>query len=180
MNQAKALFLDRDGTLIYDKHYLCDPAGVELIRGADDALRQALEMGFLLFLLTNQSGVGRGYHTMEDVHACNRRMLELLDLPEPGFTKICIAPESPDQPSAYRKPSPLFVLEMVKKYRLDTTQCYMVGDRLCDLDTGLNAFIKSVAISSGNDLSDEMKALITENQIPVFQNLKAFIDSLLG
>ena len=106
--------------------------------------------------------------------------LELLDLPEPGFTKICIAPESPDQPSAYRKPSPLFVLEMVKKYRLDTTQCYMVGDRLCDLDTGLNAFIKSVAISSGNDLSDEMKALITENQIPVFQNLKAFIDSLLG
>ena len=178
MNQAKALFLDRDGTLIFDKHYLCDPAGVELVPGADEALRLAFELGFRLFLLTNQSGVGRGYHTMEDVHACNRRMLELLDLPEPGFTEICIAPESPEQPQVYRKPSPRFIHEMVEKYNLDPAQCYMVGDRLFDLKTGLNADIQSVAISAENNLSDEMQALVSKNQIPVFQHLKAFVDSL--
>ena len=178
MNQAKALFLDRDGTLIFDKHYLCDPDAVELIPGAGEALRRALELGFRLFLLTNQSGVGRGYHTIEDVHACNRRMLELLDLPEPGFTEIRIAPESPEQPQAYRKPSPRFILEMIEKYRLDPAQCYMIGDRLFDLQAGLNADIHPVAISAENNLSDEMEALVSKNQIPVFQHLIAFVDSL--
>lgn len=178
MNQAKALFLDRDGTIIFDKHYLFDPDAVELIPGADEALRRAIDMGLLLFLLTNQSGVGRGYHTMEDVHACNRRMLELLDLPKPGFTEICIAPESPEQPSDYRKPSPRFILDKVEEYRLDTTQCYMIGDRPVDLQAGLNADINSVVISAANDLSDEMQALVSKNQIPVFTSLKAFIDSL--
>ncbi len=77
----RALFLDRDGTLIVDKVYLADPAGVELIPGAAEGLRRARSLGFKLFLFTNQSGIGRGLHTMEDTQRVNARMEELLGLP---------------------------------------------------------------------------------------------------
>ncbi|MDP2138403.1 MAG: HAD-IIIA family hydrolase, partial [Candidatus Didemnitutus sp.] len=122
---AKALFLDRDGTLILDKDYLADPSGVELIAGVPDALQRARELGYRLFLFTNQSGIGRGFHTIEDTHRCNERMLELLALPSPVFDAICIAPEAPDQPSLYRKPSPQFILEMITQHQLDPEQCWM-------------------------------------------------------
>lgn len=78
---AKALFLDRDGTIIADKHYLADPAGVELLPGAREALHGFLADGWRLFLFTNQSGVGHGLFTLEDARRCNARMDELLGLP---------------------------------------------------------------------------------------------------
>jgi D-glycero-D-manno-heptose 1,7-bisphosphate phosphatase len=95
----RALFLDRDGTLIVDKVYLADPAGVELIAGSSEALRRARSLGFKLFLFTNQSGIGRGLHTLEDTHRVNARMEDLLGLPAPVFDAVCVAPEAPDQPS---------------------------------------------------------------------------------
>ena len=64
-----ALFLDRDGTLILDKHYLADPADVELLPGVPEALRRARSLGYELFLFTNQSGIGRGLFTLEDTCA---------------------------------------------------------------------------------------------------------------
>jgi D-glycero-D-manno-heptose 1,7-bisphosphate phosphatase len=120
---SRALFLDRDGTLIVDKIYLADPAGVELIPGAADALHQARALGYKLFLFTNQSGIGRGYHTMQDTHRVNARLEELLGPPRPAFDGICIAPEAPDQPAVYRKPSPKYILEMVAQHGLDPAQC---------------------------------------------------------
>ena len=72
----KALFLDRDGTLIIDKVYLSDPAGVEPIPGTAQALKKARDLGYLLFLFTNQSGIGRGLHSIEDTHRVNARMAE--------------------------------------------------------------------------------------------------------
>src|SRR5688572_33108526 len=90
---SKALFLDRDGTLIVDKHYLADPDGVELIPGVADALRHARTLGYQLFLFTNQAGIARGFYTLDDVLRCNTRMEELLGFPLPLFTDICIAPE---------------------------------------------------------------------------------------
>src|SRR5436305_7231268 len=115
----KALFLDRDGTLILDKHYLSDPGGVELIPGVSKALGRARDLGYLLFLFTNQSGIGRGLHTLDDALRCNARMDELIALPLPLFTDVCIAPESSEQPSVYRKPSPRFILESIARHDLN-------------------------------------------------------------
>ena len=145
----KALFLDRDGTLIIDKHYLEDPAGVELIPGVITGLQRARELGFLLFLFTNQSGIGRGYHTLADAEACNRRMLELLGLGDELFTDICIAPESSDQPVEFRKPSPRFIHDSMTMHALDPAQCWMVGDRESDIEAGLNAGIHAAAVCTG-------------------------------
>jgi D-glycero-D-manno-heptose 1,7-bisphosphate phosphatase len=76
MAKHKALFLDRDGTLIKDAHYLKDPDLLEIIESAGPALIKAKQVGYLLFLHTNQSGIARGYYDWEDVHACNQRMHE--------------------------------------------------------------------------------------------------------
>lgn len=144
----QAVFLDRDGTLIVDRHYLSDPAGVELIPGVRETLQNWIVKGCRLFLFTNQSGVGRGLFSLEAVHRCNQRMLELLDLPQPGFTEICVAPEAPEAPPVYRKPSPRFILEMVLKYSLQPEQTWMVGDRTNDVQTGLNAKVRTALLST--------------------------------
>ena len=82
----QAIFLDRDGTLIENKHYLGSPDGVVLLPGVREALARARDNGIKLFLFTNQSGVGRGYFTMADVEAVNRRMIEMLGLGDDLFT----------------------------------------------------------------------------------------------
>jgi D-glycero-D-manno-heptose 1,7-bisphosphate phosphatase len=144
----RAIFLDRDGTLIVHRPYLCDPDGVELLPGVRETLGRAISDGCLLFLFTNQSGVGRGYFTLREVNACNERMCELLQLPAPGFTETCIAPEAPDAPSVYRKPSPKFILEMIARYGLDPRRSWMVGDALSDMQAGLNAGIRTTLVNT--------------------------------
>jgi D-glycero-D-manno-heptose 1,7-bisphosphate phosphatase len=144
----KAVFFDRDGTIIVDANYLSDPAGVVLIPGAMQALSLLREFGFLLFLHTNQSGVGRGLFPIDVVHRCNDRMLDLLGLDGPVFTEICIAPEHPDQPVVYRKPSPRFINECVEKYTLDKGHTWMVGDKASDVQAGLNAGVRSALVGT--------------------------------
>ena len=174
---SKALFLDRDGTLILDKHYLADPAGVEIIPGTAAALRRARELGYKLFLFTNQSGIGRGLHTLDDALRVNTRMEELLALPLPLFADICIAPEVPEQPSLYRKPSPRYILESIERHGLDPAHCWMVGDRDSDIQAGLNAKIKTAAVCTGKFDAAVWAALALPG-VPVFQDFAAFVATL--
>lgn len=174
---SKALFLDRDGTLILDKHYLADPAGVELIPGVSAALRRARSLGYQLFLFTNQSGVARGLHTLDDVHRCNRRMEELLGLPLPLFADVCIATEAPDAPQSYRKPSPRFILESIARHALDRQQCWMIGDREADVEAGLNAGINAAAVCTGKHDAAAWAALAPPG-VPVFPSLVEFVRTL--
>jgi D-glycero-D-manno-heptose 1,7-bisphosphate phosphatase len=95
MAERKALFLDRDGTLIRDAHYLKDPEEVEIILGISEALDSVRQLGYLLFMHTNQSGIARGYYQWSDVHACNKKMFQEFGWSKDFFTEICIAPEDP-------------------------------------------------------------------------------------
>ncbi len=171
----KALFLDRDGTLILDKHYIKDPDDVEIIPNAGDFLKTAKGLGYLLFMFTNQSGVSRGYYTFEDIALCNQKMLELLNLPEDFFTEICIAPESPTDPQIYRKPSPRFILEMIDKYDLDPKLSWMIGDHLNDLKAGINAGINCAWVSTGKPRNEDIEDYIHEHSIPIFSQLSDLV-----
>ena len=173
----KALFLDRDGTLILDKVYLADPAGVELISGVALALARARSLGYKLFLFTNQSGIGRGLHTIEDTHRVNARLEELLGLPRPVFDEICIAPEGPNEPLVYRKPSPRFILEKISEHKLDPTHCWMVGDSAADISAALAAKIKVAVVRTGKVDPHTLPA-VTEHGVPVFENFAAFAATL--
>lgn len=147
----QALFLDRDGTLIRWVDYLYDPKQVELCEGIATALVRAKESGCLLFLHTNQSGVGRGYFGLDAVEAVNRTMCELMGVDLSIFDGVCIATEHPDfqeEGKSRRKPSPLFEREMLSRYSLDPERCFMIGDSMCDLQTGINAGIGAVLVRS--------------------------------
>ena len=173
----RALFLDRDGTLIVDKVYLADPAGVELIAGSAEGLRRARALGFKLFLFTNQSGIGRGLHSLEDTRRVNARMEEMLGLAPPAFDAVCVAPEAPDQPSPYRKPSPRFILEMVADHALDPGACWMVGDSQADVGAGLAAGIRVAAVRTGRVPPDSLPE-VASGRVPVFADFGSFAAAL--
>ena len=138
----RAIFLDRDGTIIEDKNYLSRVEEVEIFPGAAAALGQLCGAGFKLFMVTNQSGVGRGYFTLAQVEKVNQYILRELDRERVRFEKIYIAPEAPDAPSRGRKPSPQFLLDARDEFGLDLAQSYMIGDKLIDLECGWNAGVK--------------------------------------
>ena len=175
----KALFLDRDGTLIIDKVYLSDPEGVELYPRVGDILSRLRTAGVKLFLFTNQSGIGRGYYTVEDAQRVNQRMIELLGLPKPGFDEICIAPEAPDQPMIYRKPSPRFILETLPKYGLKPVECLMVGDAESDIGAALSAGIPAVALRTGK-IDPLASVKIASARVPVYEDFSSFSASVFG
>jgi len=176
--QGKALFLDRDGTLIRDCDYLADPDRVDVLPGVPEALGRARRMGYLMFLFTNQSGVGRGYFGMEAVEAVNRRMEELIGLEPPLFREIGIAPEAPVQPHMYRKPSPRFILEMIERYALDPERCWMAGDSESDVLAGINAGIRAAALATGKNGDPSNWPEVAEHRVPVFVDLRAFVATL--
>ena len=150
MNQRRAIFLDRDGALIQEKEYLHRPEEVAILPGAAAALRRLQEAGFRLFIVSNQSGVGRGRFTLEDVGKVNARLTA--DLAREGvvFDKIYIAPEAPDQPSRGRKPSPQFLLDARDEFGVLLVESYMVGDKMIDLECGWNAGVrKSILVRTG-------------------------------
>lgn len=174
----KALFLDRDGTLVVDTHYLHKPEDLQPFSHTSKALRAGLDAGYLLFLFTNQSGIGRGYYTMEDALACNRHMVRMLGFDENPFLEICIAPETPEESPLYRKPSPKFIFEMREKHNLDPDNSWVVGDKLCDVEAGLNGGIRSAYVRTGKATDAEPMEFLTEHGIPAFENLAEFVGHL--
>jgi D-glycero-D-manno-heptose 1,7-bisphosphate phosphatase len=140
MNQA--VFLDRDGTLIEEKHYLHRVEDVVIFPEAAAGLRRLCRAGFKLFIVSNQSGVGRGYFTLADVEKVNHRIVRQFERGGVRFEKIYIAPEAPEAPSRGRKPSPQFLLDARAEFGLDLAQSYMIGDKLIDLECGWNAGLK--------------------------------------
>jgi D-glycero-D-manno-heptose 1,7-bisphosphate phosphatase len=138
----RAVFLDRDGTIIEEKNYLHRVEEVVIFPGAAAALGRLHRAGFGLFIVSNQSGVGRGYFTLADVNKVNDHLLSELGREQVVFEKVYIAPEAPEAPSRGRKPSPQFLLDARDEFGVDLTQSYMIGDKLIDLECGWNAGVK--------------------------------------
>lgn len=142
----RAVFLDRDGTLIEEQHYLRDPDHVVLLPGAVTGLQHLQHAGFLLFIVTNQSGVGRQYFSMADVERVHQRLTADLAIHGVRFEKIYVAPEAPGQPVYGRKPSPRFLFDARDEFHLDLAASYLVGDKLADLQAAWNADLKRAVL----------------------------------
>ena len=150
LKQSRAIFLDRDGTLIEEKKYLRRPEQVVLFPGAAAALCRLRQAGFKLFLVSNQSGVGRGLFTLDDVATVNARLLADLGRQEVLLDKIYIAPEAPGQPSRGRKPSPQFLFDARDEFSLCLEESFLIGDKMIDLQCGWNAGVKkSILVRTG-------------------------------
>ena len=131
----RAVFLDRDGTVIADADYLADPDRLALIPGADAAIRRLKEAGFAVVLVTNQSGIARGLYTEADYHAVAARLEEVLRAAgaAPDGTYYC--PHHPDftGPCDCRKPGTGLYLRAAREHGLDPASSWFVGDKLSDV-----------------------------------------------
>jgi D-glycero-D-manno-heptose 1,7-bisphosphate phosphatase len=146
----RAVFLDRDGTLIAEKNYLHRPEEVVILPGTGPALRKLADAGFKLIIVTNQSGIGRGYFSLADAERVNDHLRGEFARDGVTFEKIYIAPEAPDQPSRVRKPSPQFLFDARDEFGVELAESFMVGDKLIDLECGWNAGVKkSILVRTG-------------------------------
>ncbi len=139
-DRRPALFFDRDDTLMVNVPYLGDPKKVSAFPEAREALLKLQGAGYLLFIVTNQSGVGRGLITLEQVHAVNATLLLQLG-PEIVITQIYQSFANPSDPESLldRKPSPRLVHRAAEEHHLDLAQSHFIGDRLVDIQCGLNS-----------------------------------------
>ncbi|MDE2680982.1 MAG: HAD family hydrolase [Verrucomicrobiota bacterium] len=177
----RAVFLDRDGTLNIERHYLHDPDQLEIIPGTGLALRRLMEAGFALFIVTNQSGIGRGYYKETDMHAVNDKMVTELKADGVRFEKIYFASESPEDESPGRKPSPKFLQDAAAEFGIDLAQSYMVGDKIADLQCGWNAGVKkSILVRTGYGAELEKSDPTTVAPATIVDDIGAAADWILN
>ncbi len=146
----KAVFFDRDGTVIKEKPgtYLSDPKGVKLYKNTLKGLKLFADMGYKLFIVSNQSGIGRGYFTDKEVKAVNDHMLKILKPIK--IEDIAYCPHAPSEPCNCRKPAPALGERLIKKYNIDASQSFMVGDKKSDILFGQNLNMQSILVLTAN------------------------------
>lgn len=148
----KAVFLDRDGTINVDFGYVCRPQDLVFLPGAVEAMRLFRQAGYLLIVVTNQSGIARGYYTLEEVEAFHREMIRQLRYEGVELNDILICPHGPQDGCRCRKPSPMLVLEALKKYDIDPARSYLLGDKESDVECGRRSGVLSCRVSPEHSL----------------------------
>jgi len=148
-NLRPAVFLDRDGTLIEDTGYLADPAGISFYPGIPEALRKLQDGGYLIVVITNQSGIGRGYFDEETTLEVNLTMLRLLTEKGVVLAAIYYCPHHPEDNCDCRKPELLMVQRALGDLSIDPSRSWVVGDIDKDARTGIRAGLRPILVETG-------------------------------
>jgi len=137
----KALFLDRDGVVNVEKNYLYKIEDFEFIDGIFDLCKYYQSLGFLIFVVTNQSGIDRGYYTQNDFDILTRWMIEEFKKRDISIRDVYHCPHHPDISSvcSCRKPNAGMLLAAHNEYNIDLSQSIMIGDKESDIEAGINA-----------------------------------------
>jgi D-glycero-D-manno-heptose 1,7-bisphosphate phosphatase len=160
----KAIFIDKDGTLIHDVPYNVNPDRIVLYTGTIQALASLKELGYLVIVISNQSGVARGYFEEHALEAVKERLGILLgDVGIDGFYYCPHHPHGTVERYTVecdcRKPQPGMILQAAKDFQVDLSQSWMIGDILSDAEAGNRAGCKTILINNGNETEWEMNSL---------------------
>lgn len=147
----RAVFLDRDGTINIDTGYINDPDEFVFIRGAKKGIKLLKDNGFFIFVVTNQSGVGRGYFSVNDLKSVNNKLVSELCNDGISIDGIYFCPHMPGENCRCRKPKPKMVYDIAGKYKINLEKSYFVGDKLLDVHTGKNAGCETILINTETD-----------------------------
>jgi len=146
MPKRLAIFLDRDGTLMDEVNYCNDPTTVRAIPGAGEKLAKLREAGWLTVIITNQSGLSKGYITPKQYDAVNAELLRQLG---GGIDAIYFCPDHPDRPTERRKPRPGMLLEAALDLEIELSSSWMIGDKPIDVGCGRNAGCRTMLVRTG-------------------------------
>lgn len=168
----RAVILDRDGVLNWDPGYVYKIEDFKLLPGVIQAL--TLLKDFKFIIVTNQSGIGRGYYTEEDFHKFNNHLVNELKKHNITIEKTYFCPHSPEQSCDCRKPNPKFIKKAEKEFDLDLKESFMIGDHPHDIGFGKKAGCKGIYLLTGHGEKhkDEIKTkpdFITNNILKAAQ-----------
>ena len=145
--KSRAVFIDRDGTIMHDADYCSDPKKVQTFEGTGAALSRLKKAGYKIIVITNQSGIGRGFFTEKQYRAVEAEVSRQLADNVIDATYFC--PDPPGQPSKCRKPAPGMILQGAREHAVDLSRSIMVGDKEIDVHCGHNAGIKAIRVRTG-------------------------------
>jgi len=181
-----ALFLDRDGCVIEEVDYLSRLEDLQLIPAVAEALKKAQQAGYLLILVTNQSGVAKGKFTEDFVHQAHERLQEMIK--EAGgamLDGIYYCPHRKDGQAPYnidcdcRKPKRGMLDQAAADYKIDWEQSYMIGDKICDVAMGFAAGMTGVLVRTGHGEQEIAGVLEAYPHTPVYEDLAAAIEEII-
>jgi D-glycero-D-manno-heptose 1,7-bisphosphate phosphatase len=147
--KSPAVFLDRDGTIMHDADYCSRPDQVEVFDGVTAALQRLKNAGYKIIVITNQSGIGRGFFSEEQYRAVEAEVSRQVGKDLIDATYFC--PDVPGQPSKCRKPAPEMVLHAAREHDLDLSRSFLIGDKEIDAECAHNAGVRAIRVRTGFD-----------------------------
>ncbi|MBQ3438121.1 MAG: D-glycero-beta-D-manno-heptose 1,7-bisphosphate 7-phosphatase [Fusobacterium sp.] len=179
----KAIFLDRDGTINVEKDYIYKIEDLEFEKGTIEALKTFKKMGYLLIVITNQSGIARNYFSEEDLHKFNQNMNNILKENEAEIDNFYFCPHHPEhgigeykKVCSCRKPNNKLIEDAIEYYNIDRENSYMIGDKFSDIQAGLKSNLKTVLVKTGYGEKELNKINIKKTL--VCNNLSEFMEFL--
>lgn len=155
MEKIKALFLDRDGVINYDPGYVYRIEDFEFMPGIFEALAEFMALGYEIFVVTNQSGIGRGYYSEDDFAKLSKHMIDEFKSYGVEIKKIYHCPHTPSDDCNCRKPKPGMILQALNEHNIDPQASLIIGDKPSDLESARRA-----GVESGYLIGDEFKSVL--------------------
>ena len=182
VSPRRFVLLDRDGTIIQERHYLADPDQVELLPKAAEGLRAMSNLGLGLALVTNQSGLGRGYFGCDQLHNVHARLVELLVAAGVELEGIYYCPHTPADKCACRKPRTGLVDQPVEQLHFDPISCFVVGDKDCDIELGRRIGAISLLVRTGYGRETEKRGetrpdYVADDLVDVAAKVRAIVEA---
>jgi D-glycero-D-manno-heptose 1,7-bisphosphate phosphatase len=147
VREPPVVILDRDGTIVVDKHYLGDPAGLEFTPGAAEGLRRMRALGCRVIVITNQSGVGRGLLSPLQVFEVNRALRTMVREAGGMIEAVYVCPHLPDVSCRCRKPAPALLQQAAREGKFDAASTVVIGDKASDVDLGKRVGARTMFLS---------------------------------
>ena len=173
-----AVFLDRDGTLIHDRHYLKDPNHIRYYKGSREALKTLRDNGYALVIITNQSGIGRGLFELDDLRRVHRKLKGDLQRSGVRLDGIYVCPHHPDRKCPCRKPGVFLYHRAARELKIDLARSFLVGDRLSDVEAAPRLKARGILIRTGLHRSQRLSRR-QKQRYPIEKNLAAAAQRIL-
>lgn len=175
------IILDRDGVINYDSdQYIKSPEEWRAIPGSLDAIAQLNRSGFRVLIVTNQSGVARGYYDIETLDLIHEKLLRELASVGGYIEEIFFCPHHPDEACACRKPQPGLLHQIAKKYPIDLTKTFFIGDSIGDMRVAQSSGCIPLLVLTGNGEATLKKYPDVVSNIPFFPDLARAVDYVIS
>jgi heptosyltransferase-2 len=175
--ESPTIFFDRDGTLNHDSSYLKSPDELVLFPDVVSAVKQCNDAGIRVIVVTNQSGLARGYFSQADLDAIHQKLREMLREGGAWIDDILVCPHFPDDGCRCRKPNPGMIEQAQALYPVELRRSYVVGDKSIDVGLAAKVQIKGILVTTGPSHEEELRRIKT-SQLPVAHVAENLLDAV--